>query len=767
MCRRRKLGRTGTVRKLFWVTAPACAAVFLAVLLLPGEALLPVGAVCGAVGLAAFLWRGKTGRKARLAALGLCFGFVWTFWAGQALVAPAQELDGTKGAFTAVITDWPRPTAYGSSVSVTLTASGRTVDALLYLDGEDLPALRPGDRVEGTASFRLANRMRGEESFLSYASGTWLTASAGEEVTVYQSEEIPLSLRPAWWRKALTDALTAAFPADTAPLAVALATGDESGLEDGIYSDLQRVGLAHVVAVSGLHISFLCGTALRLLGRNRRRTALFALVLMALFAAMTGGSPSVLRASFMQGMLLLAPLLGREEDTPTSLALALFLLLLRNPYAAAGLGLQLSFASVAGICLVSGPLYRRWTGWLPQSKGVIGALCKVWQWAAASLTTTAGALVLTTPITTLSFGTFSLIAPLANLAALWAVAITFVGAILTGTIALWLLPLGEVLGAVFSLTGRYVLWCAEGLARLPLAAVSLDGIFLQMWLGAVYALLVLGLLWRRERGRMVLPVCAGACTLCAALLCTAWPMAQSGFTVTVLDVGQGQSVALTTPGSTVLVDCGGNGWRNAGDVAADYLQTRGRSRVDVLILTHYHSDHANGVKQLLRRMEVGLLLAPEVREEGALQQELLQMAQAAGTQVCLLRENAEVTLDGAQLTVYAPLGAGETNEEGLAVLGTREEFDVLLTGDMDEIIEGRLIKYGNLPDVELLVAGHHGSAHATSPALLEEIQPEYAAISVGYNTYGHPSWDTLERLQAAGCAIYTTREMGHLTFRVR
>ena len=119
-----------------------------------------------------------------------------------------------------------------------------------------------------------------------------------------------------------------------------------------------------------------------------------------------------------------------------------------------------------------------------------------------------------------------------------------------------------------------------------------------------------------------------------------------------------------------------------------------------------------------------------------------------------------------ELTVYAPLGSGETNEEGLSVLGTRGSFDVLLTGDMDQVTEGRLLKYGNLPDVELLVAGHHGSAHATSQALLEAIQPEYAAISVGYNTYGHPAWETLERLQQAGCAIYTTREMGHLTFRI-
>ena len=752
------------MRKLFWFTAPACAAVFAAVLVLSAEWLFPLGAVCAGAGVLARLLRGDRGRKVRLAAFGLCFGLLWTAGAWQRLVLPARELDGSEGAFSAVVTDWPKTTAYGSlSASVRLTAEGTTLDATLYLDGEDLPDLRPGDEVTGTASFRLANRIQGEESLTWYAKGLWLTASADSGAEVTPAETVPLTLRPVWWRRTLTDALRETFPADVAPLAVALTTGDESGLEDGIYSDLQRVGLAHVVAVSGLHVSFLCGVALRIFGKPRRRTALIALCMMALFAAMTGGAPSVVRAAFMQSMVLLAPVLGREEDKPTSLALALFLLLLWNPYSAAGLGLQLSFASVAGICLISAPLYRRWTRWLPRGKGVKGALCRVWRWAAASLATTAGALVFTTPITALSFGTFSLISPVANLACLWAVALTFSGAMLTGCVALWSPAVAGVLGAVFALPGRFVLWCAEMLARLPLAAVALDGVFLPVWLAGVYLLLALGVLWRREKSRLILPTCAGVCTLCAALLCTAVPLRQNGLTVTVLDVGQGQSVVLATPQSTVLVDCGGNSWTDPGDVAAGYLQTRGRSRVDVLILTHFHSDHANGVKELLRRMEVGLLIVPDVEETDP---EVLRLARESGTEVVLLKENAHIALDGAELTVYAPLGSGDTNEEGLSVLGTRGDFDVLLTGDMDQTTEGRLIKYGDLPDVELLVAGHHGSARATSQALLEAIRPDYAAISVGYNTYGHPAWETLERLDQAGCAIYTTREMGHITFRV-
>ena len=119
-------------------------------------------------------------------------------------------------------------------------------------------------------------------------------------------------------------------------------------------------------------------------------------------------------------------------------------------------------------------------------------------------------------------------------------------------------------------------------------------------------------------------------------------------------------------------------------------------------------------------------------------------------------ENTGVELGEAALTIYGPLGTGGGNEEGLSILCTAGDFDALITGDMGDDIERRLVKYGDLPDIELLVAGHHGSKHATSEELLLETKPELAVISVGYNSYGHPAPETLERLAAAGCGIYRT-----------
>ena len=97
------------------------------------------------------------------------------------------------------------------------------------------------------------------------------------------------------------------------------------------------------------------------------------------------------------------------------------------------------------------------------------------------------------------------------------------------------------------------------------------------------------------------------------------------------------------------------------------------------------------------------------------------------------------------------------------MLGSAGDFDVLITGDMDAAVEGRLVKYGNLPDTELLVVGHHGSRNASSDQLLQAIEPEWAVISVGYNTYGHPAGETLGRLARWGCEIYRTDWSGTVT----
>lgn len=753
------------MRRLAWFAGALSAGVFLAVYLLPEGARVPGAAVCALAALAGLLLDGTRRLRVLLVGFGLAAGLLWTGVYGSLILAPAAALSGSEGTVEAQVTGWPEDSGFGSRVLARLhPVEGGSIPALLYLE-EGAPDLRPGDTVRVTAELRTAGVMAGDPTDYYYARGIRLIAYARGPAECRRPERPPVWSWPAYVSRALQESVARIFPDDAAPLVTALLTGDKSQLPAGTYSDLQRAGLAHVVAVSGLHVSFLSGLVSALLGRRRRRSAVVGIALMAFFAAVAGATPSVLRAVFMQSMLLLAPLLGREEDPPTALSTILMLLLLYNPYAAASVSLQLSFAATAGICLFTGPLCAYGQARLPaRPKGFwprTAALAA--NFLLSSLAVTLGALAFTTPLTALHFQSISLAAPLSNLLGLWAVSDAFLGGLAAAVLGLVLPGPARLLAEVVTLPVRYLLALAGAIARLPFASVSTQSVYLRVWLALAYALLLLWLLGRRRGGRPLLPVGLATAALCAALVFQAADRSGGALTVSVLDVGQGLSVALCSQGQIALVDCGGSGAEDAGDVAADYVQSLGRSRIDLLVLTHYHEDHAGGVPELLERVEVGLLVLPDVEEEDPLRQEILALAAERGIDTLLLGEDTRVALGEASLRIYAPLGSGGSNEEGLSVLCTAGDFDALITGDMNDTVERRLVKYGALPDTELLVVGHHGSKYATSEELLLAARPETAVISVGYNSYGHPAPETLERLAAAGCAVYRTDWSGTVT----
>ena len=257
----------------------------------------------------------------------------------------------------------------------------------------------------------------------------------------------------------------------------------------------------------------------------------------------------------------------------------------------------------------------------------------------------------------------------------------------------------------------------------------------------------------------------------AALVLTVYlgtlPFADGSLHVVALDVGQGQSVVLHSDGKTALVDCGSsNTFVSAGDAAADYLQSAGEQELDYLVLSHYHADHINGVETLLSRMAVDTLVLPDTEDASDQEQEILQLAAKYRIHVLSVSETQRLSFGEAALTVYPPLGKGSTNEEGLTVLCTAGTFDVLLTGDMDSDTETLLIDSYDLPDIEMLMVGHHGSRYATSTELLEAVTPEIAVISVGSNSYGHPTDAALYRLSDEDISVYRTDLQGNIHITV-
>ncbi len=720
----------------------------------------------GALALASLLWallgRGTPHlRRVLLVLLPLTFSLLY-FSAYRALVRqPVQALCGGEHDFSAAVCDWPEATERGAKVTIRLH-SLLGAKAVYYGD-DDLLSLRPGDALSGTAWWNDVAAI-GDGDLRQFSSrGVYALLYDRDTLTVQPAPDMPLGYAPQYAAKALRDKLAQLWD-DPSVLGFLTAelTGDKSLLPESDYVAMQETGLAHIFAVSGLHCAFLVTLLSLLIPPTHRRTlCAVASAVLVFYMLLTGLSPSVARACVMQLFLLSAPLFRRGSDPLTSLAAALTVILLVNPYAVGSVSLQLSFAATLGMVLLSGRLYKSFTGWYRgRNRAVRAAL----SFLAANLAATLGALVFTAPLTAYYFNILSLVAPLAGLLAVPAAGYAFMSAFVSALLGLVWTPLGLLAGYVPLLLVKYILWVAHLLLAVPYHAVYFTNVYLRVWLLYVYAAFLGCAVTPDGKRKYALASALTVLTLAACLWLNSRWQQYGAFRAAVLDVGQGESVALCSGSEAALVDCGSsNSYVDAGSVAADALQSAGIRRLSAVIVTHYHADHTNGLTEVLTRLPVDTLYLPDIEDEYGVRDRLISLAAHQGADVVFVTEPTRIALGEAVLTVYPPLlTTGDLNEQGLTALATAGDFDLLITGDMAGQTEQLLAQTYLLPDVEVLVVSHHGSRYSSDESFLRAITPDNAVISVGDNRYGHPAEETLRRLQAVGATVWRTDQQGSI-----
>ena len=376
--------------------------------------------------------------------------------------------------------------------------------------------------------------------------------------------------------------------------------------------------------------------------------------------------------------------------------------------------------------------------------------------------------VVRAPLTAYYFNILSLAAPLAGLLAVPAAGYAFMSAFVSALLGFVWTPLGHIVGYVPLLLVRYILWLAHLLLTVPYHAVYFTNMYLRVWLLYVYAAFIGCAVTPDGRRKYALASVLTVLTLAACLWLNVRWQEYGSFSAIVLDVGQGESVALRSGGETVLVDCGSsNSYVDAGSVAADTLQSAGVRRLSAVVVTHYHADHTNGLTEVLTRLPVDTLYLPDIEDEYGVRDRLVSLAERRGITVVFVTAPTRITLGEAALTIYPPLQTtGDLNEQGLTALASAGDFDLLITGDMAGSTEKLLVQTYPLPDLEVLVVSHHGSRYSSDEDFLRAVSPETAVISVGDNRYGHPTEAALRRLQAAGASIWRTDQQGSIRITV-
>ncbi len=689
--------------------------------------------------------------RAALIALGMSIGFGWFWCYDGAYLHNARALDSITTPVTVTVTDYGYDTAYGTAADGEITGGDKSYKVRFYLNEKH--DLAPGDTVTGDFAFRYT-ALGGSEDVTSHpGEGIYLLLYQRGEIS-FGENPVRFTDYPALWRRTLLLKIDGILPADTTGFAKALLLGDRSGIDYETNTAFKLSGISHVIAVSGLHVSILFGLLYTLSFRRRWLASLVGIPAILLFAAVVGFTPSITRACIMQILMLLAMLAEKDYDPPTALAFAVLVMLAVNPMTVTSVSFQLSVGCMAGIFLFTG----RIQAYLQSALGCIKGFSKSKRWFISSVSVTIGASIVTTPLVAIYFGTVSLVGIVTNLLTVWVISFIFQGIILALLLS-FLLPAVAVFAAgVISWPIRYVLIVAKILADFPLSAVYTQSVYIVIWLCGCYLLLI-AYLHCKTKYPLVFTCCATVSLCFALLLSWAEPLSDN-LRVTVLDVGQGQCILLQSHGKTFMVDCGGHRETESADRAAELLLSQGIDTLDGMILTHYDADHAGGLPYLLTRIDADAIFLPAI--DG-----ITDMAEKlAGENLSYIQQDTLLTIGDASLTIFAPETADSGNESGICVLFQNENCDILITGDRGIQGEALLLSRTDLPDLELLIAGHHGSKHSTGEALLTKTTPETVIISVGAdNSYGHPAPELLSRLEKFGCSVYRTDQYGTVIYR--
>jgi competence protein ComEC len=557
---------------------------------------------------------------------------------------------------------------------------------------------------------------------------------------------------------------------DQAPLAASLLLAQREGLDNAVRERFARAGLSHLLAISGLHVGLVCGILLlagSLLRLGKRWAAILAALGTVGYVLLLGAPHSAVRAALQLVLLLAATILQRPTRTEALIAAAALFLLARDPGALLSPGFQLSFAGVIGLLALRRPFLGilRGTdhgGWAGRSR----------RWLADALATSIAATLATAPIVAWHFGQVAPIGVLANLVAIPLLSLILPALAISLVVGIFSAPAGLFLAGPAVLGLALLDRTAAMAAAAPGAGVPLHGLTALLLTGALAA----GYVVSHRLGRVRPAIRAAAWAAVAVLVLVAAPLRPAGDRVEihVIDVGQGDAIAVRTPAARwILVDAGlaGRGYDAGERRVVPYLARRGVRRLDGLVLTHPHADHTGGAAAVIRSFRPRWVGDPGSPAPSAQYLDLLRTARGADMRWVGLHQGAGILLDGVAVDFLHPESVGTTaddpNDLSVVMRVAYGDFTALLTGDATALVEERLLgRFGPGLQAQVLKVGHHGSATSTTSRFLETTGPSIAVVSAGRgNRYGHPHRAVVDRLEMSGARLLRTDLHGSIVLR--
>ncbi len=530
--------------------------------------------------------------------------------------------------------------------------------------------------------------------------------------------------------------------------------GRREELSPSLCQAFVTTGVAHVLAVSGLHVGlvviFFYYGLFRLLRLPNKGKALLTLFIIILYCFMTGCRPSVVRATIMFGLFLTAACLGRKREVYTTLALAALVILLINPLTLFNVGFQLSFAAVLSILYLYPRIWPRLKFLSSYPAGLISVSLAAWMGVA--------------PLIAYYFNYFTPVAILANLFAVPLVTIIVVLGFLA-TIFSFFLPLAQLFSSCNWLFLTILIKVIHLFSRFPGAGIRV--VTPPLSLIGLYYLGIVRIVNFRRSPLVRKVVSVGALCLIAIFIWGNILTSQDKLLkVTFLDVGQGDSIFIQFPDKRNMLIDGGDGRFNT---LTSYLWDERIRRIDYLVLTHPHADHVTGLINVLFSFKVGEIWDSGQKFTSPEYEKFLRIIDDKRISYKIVRAGQRLSLTpGIGIDILHPQerflkgGGSEPNNNSIVMKLSYGKVNFLFTGDIEKEAEELLeIRYDVQLHSTILKVPHQGSRTSSTLKFLEKVSPECAIISVGANNlFGHPYKEVVERYRGLRIKLYRTDEVG-------
>lgn len=547
---------------------------------------------------------------------------------------------------------------------------------------------------------------------------------------------------------------------ETGGVITMMALGDKSLMDQEIKELYQKVGISHVLAISGLHISVIGMTIYKLL---RKLFGSFVVAgalsggFMFAYGCMAGFRPSATRAIIMFFMMLVAQMIGRSYDSLSGLSLSAVLLLWENPFLLGYAGFLFSYMAVLGVVLVG----KIVTGTFEEKRKL-----------RESIYSSFSIQLMTIPLTAYFYFEIPVYGMLVNFLVLPMMSVLLSFGLLGGFVGLVWLEAAKWILVPCQLILFFYQKLSAMMQGLPYATLITGQP--ELWQMIVfYSVLavVVYVIWRLKKAR-------GYIVVGVAMLAFVLYLPKNGMELDILDVGQGDAIYLrTSSGYDVFIDGGSTDVSKVGTYRImPFLKSNGIRAIDYWFVSHADKDHISGLQEILAEgYPVDNLVFAESIVRDETYDELVALAKEMGTEVLHMGYLDCLHLDDARLTCIFPredYATDDKNAASLVLYYEDGEFDGLFTGDIGTDEEAWIVEQCGdwLTDagIDFYKVAHHGSRYSNGMTILEILQPEVATVSCGVNnSYGHPHEETLGRLEDAGCKVWNTVECGQIFIKMK